>query len=98
MTKIYKTVEESRHVKKLESRTCDWCNENMAEDYGKEYNNTRNMQLYVLKGLDDGYDAVYEEGWRIDDLCDPCLEKLVQLFKEKGIKMRYITSIWDTCS
>lgn len=65
---------------------CDWCNANIPEPVGYE---TRDFELEFSKGESYPEDS-YREGWKVEDLCDKCIDKLREVIEELGITVREI--------
>lgn len=88
----YTEVDEVVKHKKEIRRLCDWCKQEFDEierdDNGPGYRYS-NLSLYIEWGYrcppDWGED--YTEGYRVEDLCRECLEKLLALLKDAGIRV-----------
>lgn len=95
MTKGRKQVQITSYREVFSFCTCDWCGTDMEEHYGERGYDTRDMEISFTKGA--SYEGGYtgnKEGWRINDLCDPCVTKLKDLLVENGIKLEEIDDVW----
>ena len=79
-----KTVE--KEVEVLDHYVCDWC----GEKFEYEWNNymAYEFQLKITTHCDEPY------GWEVggdtimvEDMCRPCVDKLLKLLKDNGIEI-----------
>ena len=84
--KIQRIVEDE----KVENVFCDWCGVEMGTHslYDGKY------VLTAITGSESYPDCGWENGWQIEDLCDPCVERLRQLLVDNGVKIKKIDESW----
>jgi hypothetical protein len=94
MTTIYKQVREVKEVIKEEfvSRVCDGCGKELPKDYGRKDYSTRDFEF--TSGYSYPGPSGNKEGWRIDDLCDECVERLRKLLVENGFHITLVDRDW----
>lgn len=97
MARTTETYQEAVARERIVSRTCDWCGQDMPfpkngtlwgtdrSYYGGGWS-TRYWELKYTKG--ENYpETSWANGWEVQDLCDPCIERLRQLLLDAGIRL-----------
>jgi hypothetical protein len=96
MTSIYKEVREIKEVVREEFVTCicDGCGRDLEKYYGQKGYNTRNFELEYTSGTSYPGPSGNEEGWKIEDLCDECVERLRKLLVDNGFQITLVDRDW----
>lgn len=88
--KIIEIREKTVTVEHIKAITCDWCGCDMKPT-GKYEVQEQTLEFTKGKSFPDGGSA---KGWKVGDLCDPCVDKLRELLIANGIRTFEVSSDW----
>jgi hypothetical protein len=86
--KVKKVIEQDKFVRCI----CDGCGIELPDHYGNREYSRREFELKFESG--SGYpDGGFGTGWRVNDLCDTCVERLRTALGELGFTVEIYK--WD---
>ena len=90
MSKTYRTVKKTSEYRELVETLCDWCGANVPEPGAY-----KDRRATLKFGHGSSYpEGGYLEGWQVEDLCDPCIEKLRVVLVREGINVTKLDIDW----
>lgn len=100
MATVYEDYKKVVTRSRMISKSCDWCRDEMpvhpGDDEEMDFTSFEDITVdaVVTERNDEAWSSGHDVGWKVEDLCPACGERLKQLLLNQGVRITEVNRKW----